>query len=328
MEQMSQVSAVILAHNEEKNIGHCLESIKSFKYIYVIDSGSTDRTLDICRLYTDRIFHHPYLNHASQWRWALDNLPLETPWVLALDADFVATPELLQRMTKDMEKLPDSVCGVYVRHLYEFGGGRIRFGGTKQYWLRLIRRGFARPDSGDLVDFRFVVDGAVANWREAVVEYNRNDDDISVWLRKQDKFALRLAVEEELRRRGLHGWTGRPRLFGATDERFAWLRDRWLHLPLFIRPVVYFLYRYGLAGGFLDGRAGFLYHALQGLWLRLVVDWKTIELREFSLSDADLRAFSMAMLDTRSGSVQETWQALNKSKLGGWNYETDIIVSA
>ncbi len=163
--------------------------------------------------------------------------------------------------------------------------------------------GLAQPDSGDLVDFRFVVDGRVATWPEAVVEYNRNDDDISVWIGKQDKFALRLAVEEELRRRHLHGWSGRPRLLGTTDERFAWLRDRWLWMPLFVRPVIYFLYRYVLALGFLDGRAGFLYAALQGFWLRLIVDWKTVELRKLELSDGELTAFSREMMTTRSGSV-------------------------
>lgn len=301
----SDISAIVLTYNEEANIRECLDSIKTLPFIYVVDSGSTDRTLDICLEYTQHIFHHDYLNHADQWQWALDSLPIDTNWILALDADFVVTPELLKRVGRDIPLLGDDVAGIYVRHLYKFGWGLIRFGGTKSFWLRLIRRGRAQPDSGDLVDFRFVVDGKVVTWREAVVEYNRNDDDISVWLRKQDKFALRLAVEEELRRGRLHDWAGKPRLTGTTDERFAWLRDRWLHLPLFIRPVLYFFYRYVFAGGFLDGRAGFLYHSLQGFWLRLIVDWKTIELRALKLDAQELKMFARAMFKTRSGSVEE-----------------------
>ena len=213
-------------------------------------------------------------------------------------------PELLDRIQRELPHVPEEIAGIYVRHLYQFGGGLIRFGGTKRYWLRIVRRDRVRSDMGDLVDFRFVVEGNVTRWREPLIEYNRNDDDISVWTAKQDKFALRLAVEEELRRRGLHGWSGRARLFGTTDERFAWLRDRWLGLPLFIRPVIYFLYRYVLAGGFLDGRAGFLYHVLQGFWLRLLVDWKTLELRQLALDDARLEAYASAMLETREGSSQ------------------------
>lgn len=308
MSHHPSISAVVLTFNEALNIRYCLESVRSLPQVFVVDSGSTDDTVAICREYTDQIVEHPYRNHAEQWQWALDHLPIQTDWILALDADFVVSPELLARITDEIARIPSEVAGVYVRHLYVFGGGLIRFGGTKQFWLRLIRRGRARPDSGDLVDFRFVVEGKVLRWPEAVTEYNRNDDDISVWIRKQDKFALRLAIEEELRRRGLHGWAGTPRLFGTTDERFSWLRDRWLRLPLFLRPVLYFCYRYLLAGGFLDGRGGFLYHALQGFWLRLVVDWKIDQLHRYELSDDDLRMLAKLMLTTRSGSVDELFE--------------------
>ena len=297
------ISAVILTHNEESNISYCLESIKRISNIYVVDSGSTDNTTSICERLGARVFHHPYTNHADQWRWALDNLPIGTPWILALDADFVVTRELLDRISREIDTLSEDIGGIYVRHLYQFGWGKIRFGGTKQYWLRVIRRGCARPDTSDLVDFRFLVDRAVVRWHEAVIEHNRKDDDISIWIAKQDKFSLRLAVEEELRRRGLHAWDRTPRLFGTVDERFAWLRDRWLGLPLFLRPVLYFVYRYLIAGGFLDGRAGFLYHVLQGFWLRLVVDWKTVQLRDMELDDRALQEFARVMFKSQSGSV-------------------------
>ena len=305
MKSRPSLAAVVLTYNEAPNIRHCLESIKGLCDVYVVDSGSDDGTLEICREYTDRIVHHPYQNHASQWQWALDNLPIESDWILALDADFLVTPELRERLERELLALPDSVGGIYVRHLYVFGGSLIRFGGTKQYWLRVIRRHRAKTDLSDLVDFRFVVDGDVVRWSAAVVEYNRHDDDISLWTRKQDKFALRLAVEEELRRAGSHRWQLTPRFLGWSDERFAWLRDRWLALPLFIRPVIYFLYRYILAGGFLDGRGGFLYHALQGFWLRILVDWKICELRRSGLKGDALQSFSTSMLEVRSGSVQE-----------------------
>ena len=303
MDKVGLISAIILTHNEESNISYCLESIKRISNIYVVDSGSTDNTTSICERLGARVFHHPYTNHADQWRWALDNLPIGTPWILALDADFVVTRELLDRISREIDTLGEDIGGIYVRHLYKFGWGKIRFGGTKQYWLRVIRRGCARPDTSDLVDFRFLVDRAVVRWHEAVIEHNRKDDDISIWIAKQDKFSLRLAVEEELRRRGLHAWDRTPRLFGTVDERFAWLRDRWLGLPLFLRPVLYFVYRYLIAGGFLDGRAGFLYHVLQGFWLRLVVDWKTVQLRDIELDDRALQEFARVMFKSQSGSV-------------------------
>jgi len=303
MHKIEMISAVILTNNEEPNISYCLESIRQISNIYVVDSGSTDSTVSICKRFDAQVFRHAYANHANQWQWALDNLPILTPWILALDADFVVTRELLDRISREIDTLSEDIGGIYVRHLYNFGWGRIRFGGTKKYWLRIVRRGCARPDTGDLVDFRFLVDRQVVRWPEAVIEHNHKDDDISTWIAKQDKFSLRLAVEEELRRRGLHAWDRTPRLLGTVDERFSWLRDRWLKLPLFFRPVLYFVYRYVIAGGFLDGRAGFLYHVLQGFWLRLVVDWKTVQLRRMELDDRALQEFAHVMFKSPSGSV-------------------------
>ncbi|MCZ2134036.1 MAG: glycosyltransferase family 2 protein [Burkholderiales bacterium] len=304
------ISAVVLCHNEAVNIRHCLESVAPWMDVFVVDSGSTDGTQEVVRGYTPHLFEHPYSSHAAQWAWALDHLPITTDWVLALDADFVLTPALRAEIEGKLASIDAGVAGVYVRHRYVFGGGPIRFGGTKQFWLRIIRRGRARPDQSDLVDFRFTVDGSVARFSGAVIEYNRHDDDISVWTRKQDKFSLRLAVEEELRRRRLLGWEGKPSLLGTPDERFMRLRDLWLNSPLFVRPVLYFFYRYVLMLGLLDGRAGFLYHVLQGFWLRLMVDWKIMQIRGAALSDGELDTLRQRMFETRDGGVEPLLRAV------------------
>lgn len=319
------LAAVVLCHDEAPNIRRCLESVAGWCPIYVVDSGSTDGTREICHEYTPHLFEHPYANHSSQWQWALDQLPIEASWVLALDADFTVTPELRSEIERRLPELPASVAGVYVRHRYIFGGGPIRFGGTKSRWLRLVRRGRARADLSDLVDFRFVVDGEVERFRGAVVEDNRHDEDISVWTRKQDKFALRLAVEEELRRARLIAWQGRPGLLGNPDQRFMRLRDLWLRLPLFVRPALYFLYRYVLMLGFLDGRAGFLYAALQGFWLRLLVDWKILELRRARPSAAELASLRERMLATTGGSVSALVAALRSAHSVPASAKTDEV---
>ena len=71
------------------------------------------------------------------------------------------------------------------------------------------------------------------------------------------------------------------------------------------------MYRYVIAGGFLDGRAGFLYHVLQGFWLRLVVDWKTVQLRDMDLDDHALQEFAHVMFKSNSGSVVQIEVARN-----------------
>jgi glycosyltransferase involved in cell wall biosynthesis len=310
------LAAVVLCRNEAPNIRRCLESVAGWCPVYVVDSGSTDGTPEICAEFTPHLFDHAYTNHSSQWQWALDTLPIEASWIFALDADFAVTPELKAEIDRELPRFPDTVAGAYVRHRYVFGGGAIRFGGTKSSWLRLVRRGHARADLSDLVDFRFVVDGGVTHLRGAVVEENRHDEDVSVWIRKQDTFALRLAVEEELRRAGLVRWQGQPRLFGSAEQRFMRLRDLWLRLPLYVRPALYFLYRYVLRLGFLDGRAGFLYAALQGFWLRLIVDWKIGQLRGENLSAEELSRVATAMLATRDGAVAPLVAALRAPTAG------------
>ncbi|MFN3630726.1 MAG: glycosyltransferase family 2 protein, partial [Casimicrobiaceae bacterium] len=296
------------------DIERALRSVAGLCPVVVVDSGSTDATVSICERHGARVLTHRYENHAAQWAWALEHLPVDAQWVLALDADFEVTPGLRARLEHDLAALPADVAGVYVVHRYVFGGTEIRFGGAKKYWLRLIRRGYAAPDLSDLVDFRFVVRGRTVNWRAMVREYNLSDEDASFWIRKQDKFSLRLAVEEELRRQRLLCWDGRSRFWGNSDERVRWLRDRWLHLPLFLRPVLYFFYRYVVRLGFLDGAGGFLYHAQQGFWLRLTVDWKLWQLRRLNITGDRLLAFRDAMLETSSGSVPEVWRKLREMR--------------
>lgn len=305
--------AVVLTYNEEDNVERALKSVHGLCPIVVVDSGSTDRTVEICRRYTDHILTHRYESHAAQWTWALENLPEAATWVLALDADFDVSPNLRRRLGEKLGEVPDDVSGIYVVHRYVFGGSEIRFGGAKKYWLRVVRAGRAAPDLSDLVDFRFVVDGKTLNWNAVAREYNASDEDASFWLRKQDKFSVRLAVEEELRRENVLRWGTPPRFWGNSDERVMWLRDFWLRLPLFLRPCIYFLYRYIFRLGFLDGAGGFLYHAQQGFWLRLVVDWKLWQLRRLGIAGADLARFRDAMMLTPSGSVRDIWKSLQSA---------------
>ena len=111
-------------------------------------------------------------------------------------------------------------------------------------------------------------------------EDNRNERSIDFWIDKHQRFAARLAAEEVLRERGALVWSFRPRLFGNPDERVVWLKNRWYHLPLYVRPFLYFFYRYFLRLGVLDGPTGFVYHFLHAFWFRMIVDIKIAELRQ------------------------------------------------
>src|SRR5437016_1991626 len=93
--RVSQLSAIVLAHNEAVNLPQCLESLQRLDcHIWVVDAGSTDRTVEIAHAYGAEVRYHPFENYAAQRNWALLNLPVNTPWILNLDADERLTPEL------------------------------------------------------------------------------------------------------------------------------------------------------------------------------------------------------------------------------------------
>ena len=95
------ISVVVLTYNEGRNLGACLESLSALaEDIFVVDSGSSDGTVDVAKLYGAKVVTHPFESHATQWRWALANLPLTTEWVLALDADQRVTSELREDISR------------------------------------------------------------------------------------------------------------------------------------------------------------------------------------------------------------------------------------
>ena len=121
------ISLIILTYNEEDNIEHTLKSVHDWiGEIIIIDSFSSDRTLDICRQYTDRIYQHPFENQAKQFNWAIDNVPIAYPWVMRLDSDEMVTPELAQELRQVLPTLPDDVTGIDLRRRVYFMGRWIK----------------------------------------------------------------------------------------------------------------------------------------------------------------------------------------------------------
>lgn len=277
---MTAVSVVVTTFDEELNVEGCLASVAGWAdQIVVVDSGSTDRTVEICRGYTNEILTHPYVDHASQWAWALRTAGLRHEWVLALDADNVVSDELKRQIDEVVAAGTAAADGYYVRHAHYFRNRRVR--GLKARWLRLVRLGSVRVDESELVDVRFVVEGRVGSLPGEIAESNQKELSIDFWIDKHRKFATRMAAEEILRRENRLPRTVAPRLLGGGPElRMLWLKERWYGLPLYMRPFLYFFYRYVLRLGFLDGRNGLVYHTLQAFWFRMLVDVKIAELDE------------------------------------------------
>ena len=267
------LSVLVLTKNEERNIGACLDSIAGWASdIVVVDSGSEDRTLELCAERGVRTVFHAYADHRSQIGWGITGIAWEHQWLLLLDADNVVTPELKIDIERMLRNDRHDVNGYYNPHHHYFRNRRVR--GLKPEWLRLVRRSHVKVDDSELVDFRLVVKGTIGRLPGAIVESNANELDIDFWIDKHQKFARRMAIEEILRAEKMLAWSAhlRPTLLGNPDQRMIWLKNIWYGMPLYVRPVLLFLYRYFIRRGFLDGWNGFVYHALQTFWFRLIVD--------------------------------------------------------
>ena len=291
----SPVSIVVLTYNEEQILGACLESVSSFSgEVFVVDSGSSDCTVDVAKHHGARVFTHTFETHAKQWNWAFRNLPFSHEWTLCLDADHRVTPELSDEIAGLFSGRPEArrgpsqarsvplsdVDGFYVTRRQVFRGRWIKHGGYyPKYMLKLVRHDRAWCDERELIDFRLYVKGPTRVLRYDVIEANENEVDISFWIAKHNRFASLQAREERRRARDKAGWAITPSLFGTPDQRILWLKDRWYGMPLYVRPFIYFFYRYVLRLGFLDGKEGFVFHFLQAFWYRLLVDINLDDLR-------------------------------------------------
>jgi glycosyltransferase involved in cell wall biosynthesis len=277
------VAAVVLTYNEARNLPACLASVAHWvAELYIVDSNSTDRTVAIATENGAHVVTHPFEGHAKQWRWALQNLPITTEWVLGLDADQRLTPALqheMMHLMRDQKTAEMGPAGYYLKRKQIFRGRWIKHGGYyPKYLLKLFRRSAVWVDANDLVDHHFRVRGAVGCLQHDLIEDNQNEADISVWVAKHNRYAT-LQAQEEMAQSDLAPQSRlRDPLSGSPDERRRWRQQVWRRLPLYVRPALYFFYRYVCRLGFLDGKEGFVFHVLQAFWYRLLVDIKLDEL--------------------------------------------------
>jgi len=268
------ISVIILTFNEEENIAACLDTIVDWAgEVFVVDSGSTDRTLDIVAHYGVTLVSHPFRNYSHQRNWAQTSLPLQHPWVFHIDADERVSPNLLGELRKlfaDSDRA-GATAGFLVRRMIHFLGRPITHGGIyPTYHCRIFRKGSGRCEDREY-DQHFLVEGETRRIEADLIEVTASS--LFSWTARHNKWAQMEAVELARVERDAPTDMIRARLFGSPVERRRWLRSRlYGKAPLFVRALVYFLARYIVRGGFLDGTPGLIYHFLQGFWFRFYVD--------------------------------------------------------
>lgn len=276
------VTAIILTLNEERHLARCLASLEGVvDSVLVADCFSTDATLSIAQAHGARVVQKPWVNYATQFNWALTQLDDGADWVLRIDADEYLTEPLRQEVRERLPTLGADIEGVYCGRRMTFQGRLIRHGGVFPVRvLRLFRRGRGECENR-WMDEHIKVAGPTADLRGEI-----NDDNLQSltwWTAKHNSYASREAVDLLNLEHGFMPFDSVAGLRGASQAGVKrWVKERlYARLPGGLRAFVYFLYRYVMRLGFLDGAAGTAFHVLQGFWYRYLVDAKVAEVRRY-----------------------------------------------
>lgn len=270
------VSVLILTLNEEQNLPRCLESVKWCEDIVVLDSFSTDRTVEIAKAVGARVIQRKFDNWAAHQNWALENITFKHPWVYYSDADEVVTKELRDELLDVANNPSDPNVAYRLRYKNFFMGQWIRRCGIYPAWiLRLFRPDKVRWER--LVNPTPIVNGPEGRLKSHFEHYSFNKG-LNAWFEKHNRYSWQEA-EESLKSLAGGGFDW-SQLFAenpATRRR----AQKELSFRLPCRPLLRFFYMYIWHCGFLDGWAGFTYCRLLTIYEYMIV----LKMRELRLRE-------------------------------------------
>lgn len=281
------VSVLIPAKNEESNLPACLESVARADEVFVVDSQSSDRSIEISTNYGANVVQF-YFN--GRWpkkkNWSLDNLPFRNEWVLIVDCDERITPELWDEIATAIQE--PHYNGYYLNRRVFFLGQWIRYGGKYPDWnLRLFKHKSGRyenlntediPNTGDNeVHEHVILDGKVGYLKNDMLHIDFRD--IYHWLERHNRYSnWEARVYYNILTGNDESGTIGANFFGDAVQRKRFLKKIWVKLPF--KPLLRFILFYFIRLGFLDGKAGYIYGRLLSQY-EYQIGVKLYELRQF-----------------------------------------------
>lgn len=287
---MLDISVIILTYNEELHIRRCIENVEPIaRDIFIIDSFSTDKTLEIAKGYEKvHILQKKWENnHAKQFNWGLENADIKTKWVLRLDADEYLTPELIDELSRTLPNMSDNYTGIVFPLRRVFLGRTIRRGMPVVKLLRMFQYGKAASEVRMMDEHIQLKEGEAIELKNEFADDNLNN--LSWWTQKHIGYAIREATDLLDMEYDLTGSAKNDETINLSSQALKKRRRKhgYAKKPLFWRSFAYFIYRYFFKLGFLEGKEGFLWHFLQGWWYRTLVDAKVYEIKRKSEGNPD-----------------------------------------
>lgn len=269
---LSGITAIILTFNEEKNIKECLSSLSNFaNRIIVIDSYSTDNTKSICESFNVEFYEHKFETHAKQFEYGLNNFNINTKWIIRLDADERLSQEAKSELISLCnEHCDDDVNGIIVHFKLYFLGKYLKHGGVYPIKKLIVFKNQTAHIEEKEMDEHIVLDeGRTVDCKEDCLHHDCKS--IFDWIDKHNKYSTKAANDYFANNVGELSSLDYHAKKKAKKKKFFY------KLKPGFRAKLYFVYRYYLKFGFLDGKPGKYYAFLQAYWYRYLIDIKIHE---------------------------------------------------
>lgn len=286
---MLDISVIILTYNEEIHIERCLNNAKRYaKDIFIVDSFSTDKTVEIAEKMGAKVYKHAWENYSKQFNWGLQNLPITTEWVWRQDADEYLTDGLIDELYKVMPNVNDGVNAFTCPCLRMFMGKEIKHGILPLILLRLFKIKYAVCENRYMDEHIKLSEGVIGELKNPFYDDNLNG--LTWWTNKHNGYATRESIDLMLTEYDMNDESVENT--GAHSMAVRKQKLRYIKMPLFWRAFGFFILRYIFRGGFLDGKEGFLWHFLQGFWYRVLADAKVYEIKKrFNYDDEKIKEY-------------------------------------
>lgn len=269
-----KITTIILTYNEELNIRDCINSIEKISdRIIVVDSYSTDRTVDIAKKLGAEVYHNEFINQAKQVIYAMENLNIETEWILRLDADERISPKAATEIIEIINEDNPEINGIVVPFEVNFLGKKLKHGGIYPFKkMIVIRNGYAKMENRQMDEHFYLLSGKSVELNN--VSQHKDYKDLTTWIDKHNKYSSREALDYFNEDTNLQ--ESKKLNKSAKIKRFVKYKI-YYKLPMGFRSYIYYLYRYYFKLGFLDGKEGKIFAFLQAYWYRFLVDAKIYE---------------------------------------------------
>ena len=270
---MTDITVIILTKNEELNIARAVNSVKPVAdRICVVDSGSTDKTVEIAQSLGAEVVEHPFVTHGQQFNWAMKNLNVTSKWIFRLDADEEVTPELAAEIVEKTALHADDDVSAFVGNFRIYFLGRfLKHGGMYPFYRTTIfKNGKGYIDENGMRDQTVITEGRLEYLKNDFLHYDFKS--LDAWIQKHNWYS---SLEVKNLVGDMADADGKRT---ATADKTIKMRDGlYYKLPRYFRARLYYWYRYYFKLGFLDGEAGRVHAFLQAFWYRYLIDAKLLE---------------------------------------------------